>query len=167
MITDNPLNLVPGEWPRIQARISYNATGEFSQENFSNDPRPGRVTRLPGDPLYNAGNNPDRDDDFYCAGTYPIGFNGLTTNLPVPFQEPDLAWERALTDGDRTNRVHFFLSAAQAGAQAGSGREGEALPLGVQVIAAPWREDICLRIAHQLEAAGVCAAPVARGFAGD
>jgi AtzE family amidohydrolase len=45
--------------------------------------------------------------------------------------------------------------------------EGEALPLGVQVIAAPWREDICLRIAHQLEAAGVCAAPVARGFADD
>ncbi len=42
--------------------------------------------------------------------------------------------------------------------------EGEALPLGVQVIAAPWREDICLRIAHQLEMAGVCKAPVAKGF---
>jgi aspartyl-tRNA(Asn)/glutamyl-tRNA(Gln) amidotransferase subunit A len=44
--------------------------------------------------------------------------------------------------------------------------QGEELPLGVQVIAAPWREDVCLRIAQQLEAAGVCAAPVARGFAG-
>ncbi|MDB5540681.1 MAG: glutamyl-tRNA(Gln) amidotransferase [Devosia sp.] len=43
--------------------------------------------------------------------------------------------------------------------------DGEDLPLGVQVIAAPWREDICLRIAHQLEAAGVCRAPVAKGFA--
>jgi aspartyl-tRNA(Asn)/glutamyl-tRNA(Gln) amidotransferase subunit A len=43
--------------------------------------------------------------------------------------------------------------------------EGEALPLGVQVIAAPWREDICLRVAHQLEAAGTCVAPVAKGFA--
>ncbi|MGN6488847.1 MAG: AtzE family amidohydrolase [Devosia sp.] len=42
--------------------------------------------------------------------------------------------------------------------------EGEALPLGVQVIAAPWREDVCLRIAQQLEAQGVCAAPVAKGF---
>jgi aspartyl-tRNA(Asn)/glutamyl-tRNA(Gln) amidotransferase subunit A len=42
--------------------------------------------------------------------------------------------------------------------------EGEALPLGVQVIAAPWREDICLRIAHQLETSGTCAAPVAKGF---
>ena len=93
----------------------YNATDEFSQEDFVNDARPGKVTRVPGDPLYNAGNNPDRDDDFYCAGTFPIGFNGLTTNLPVAIQEPDSAWERALTDGDRTNRVHFFLSAAQAG----------------------------------------------------
>lgn len=42
---------------------------------------------------------------------------------------------------------------------------GEELPLGVQVIAAPWREDVCLRIAHQLETAGVCKAPVAQGFA--
>ncbi|MEI8267342.1 MAG: AtzE family amidohydrolase [Betaproteobacteria bacterium] len=35
------------------------------------------------------------------------------------------------------------------------------LPLGVQVIAAPWREDLCLRVARQLEAAGVVSAPVA------
>lgn len=45
--------------------------------------------------------------------------------------------------------------------------EGEELPLGVQVIAAPWREDICLRIARQLESAGICKAPVAKGFADD
>jgi Asp-tRNA(Asn)/Glu-tRNA(Gln) amidotransferase A subunit family amidase len=44
--------------------------------------------------------------------------------------------------------------------------KGEALPMGVQVIAAPWREDVCLRIAQQLESAGVCVAPVARGFSG-
>jgi len=93
----------------------YNATDELSVENYANDPRPGKVTRMPGDPLYNAGNNPDRDDDFYCAGTFPIGFNGLTTNLPVAFQEADSAWERALTDGDKTNRVHFFMTSAQAG----------------------------------------------------
>ncbi len=30
-----------------------------------------------------------------------------------------------------------------------------ALPIGVQLIAAPWREDLCLRAAHQLEQAGV------------
>jgi Asp-tRNA(Asn)/Glu-tRNA(Gln) amidotransferase A subunit family amidase len=33
------------------------------------------------------------------------------------------------------------------------------LPIGVQIVAAPWREDIVLRIAHALEAAGVVAAP--------
>jgi aspartyl-tRNA(Asn)/glutamyl-tRNA(Gln) amidotransferase subunit A len=33
------------------------------------------------------------------------------------------------------------------------------LPIGVQVIAAPWREDLALRIAHALEADGVAQAP--------
>ncbi len=33
------------------------------------------------------------------------------------------------------------------------------LPIGVQIIAAPWREDVALRIAHALEAAGVVSAP--------
>ena len=41
------------------------------------------------------------------------------------------------------------------------------LPMAVQVIAAPWREDVCLRIAHQLETLGAVAAPVARQFATD
>ncbi|MCE2658030.1 MAG: AtzE family amidohydrolase [Rubrivivax sp.] len=35
------------------------------------------------------------------------------------------------------------------------------LPIGVQVIAAPWREDLCLRVARALEAAGLAQAPVA------
>jgi aspartyl-tRNA(Asn)/glutamyl-tRNA(Gln) amidotransferase subunit A len=35
----------------------------------------------------------------------------------------------------------------------------EPLPIGVQIIAAPWREDIVLRIAHALEMKGVVAAP--------
>jgi len=34
------------------------------------------------------------------------------------------------------------------------------LPIGVQVIAAPWREDLVLRVAATLEAAGVVRAPV-------
>jgi aspartyl-tRNA(Asn)/glutamyl-tRNA(Gln) amidotransferase subunit A len=33
------------------------------------------------------------------------------------------------------------------------------MPIGVQIIAAPWREDIALRIAHTLEQSGVAAAP--------
>jgi Asp-tRNA(Asn)/Glu-tRNA(Gln) amidotransferase A subunit family amidase len=39
-------------------------------------------------------------------------------------------------------------------------RVGGALPIGVQVIAAPWREDLCLRVAAHLERLGVAAAPV-------
>jgi aspartyl-tRNA(Asn)/glutamyl-tRNA(Gln) amidotransferase subunit A len=33
------------------------------------------------------------------------------------------------------------------------------MPIGVQVIAAPWREDVALRVAHALEQAGVAVAP--------
>jgi aspartyl-tRNA(Asn)/glutamyl-tRNA(Gln) amidotransferase subunit A len=33
------------------------------------------------------------------------------------------------------------------------------MPIAVQIIAAPWREDVALRIAHALEAQGVVAAP--------
>jgi len=35
------------------------------------------------------------------------------------------------------------------------------LPIGLQVIAAPWREDLCLRVAAALENAGIAKAPVA------
>ena len=35
---------------------------------------------------------------------------------------------------------------------------GPGLPLGVQVVAAPWREDVCLRVAAHLEQAGVARA---------
>jgi AtzE family amidohydrolase len=43
--------------------------------------------------------------------------------------------------------------------------DGYKLPLGVQAIAAPWREDFALRVARQLEKNGTAKAPVARGFA--
>jgi AtzE family amidohydrolase len=35
------------------------------------------------------------------------------------------------------------------------------MPIGIQVIAAPWREDICLRIAAALETTGIAQAPIA------
>jgi AtzE family amidohydrolase len=38
------------------------------------------------------------------------------------------------------------------------------MPIGVQIIAAPWREDIALRVAYALERAGVVAAPPPKGF---
>jgi 1-carboxybiuret hydrolase len=37
------------------------------------------------------------------------------------------------------------------------------LPIGVQLVAAPWREDVLFRAAAALEAAGVCACPEPRG----
>lgn len=43
----------------------------------------------------------------------------------------------------------------------GSEEQLAPLPIGVQVIAAPWREDLVLRVAAVLEAAGVARAPVA------
>jgi AtzE family amidohydrolase len=38
------------------------------------------------------------------------------------------------------------------------------LPIGVQLIAAPWREDLALRVAAELESQGLCSAPVAPGL---
>ena len=40
----------------------------------------------------------------------------------------------------------------------------EPMPIGVQIIAAPWREDVALRVAYALERAGVVAAPPPRGL---
>ncbi len=40
----------------------------------------------------------------------------------------------------------------------------EPMPIGVQIIAAPWREDIALRVAWALERAGVVSAPPPRGI---
>jgi aspartyl-tRNA(Asn)/glutamyl-tRNA(Gln) amidotransferase subunit A len=38
---------------------------------------------------------------------------------------------------------------------------GSALPIGIQIIAAPWREDICLRVAAELERRGIARARIA------
>jgi 1-carboxybiuret hydrolase len=40
----------------------------------------------------------------------------------------------------------------------------EPMPIGVQIIAAPWREDIALRVAYALERAGVVSSPPPRGL---
>jgi aspartyl-tRNA(Asn)/glutamyl-tRNA(Gln) amidotransferase subunit A len=40
--------------------------------------------------------------------------------------------------------------------------DGEKLPIGVQIIAAPWREDLVLRVGRALEAQGIVSAPIAR-----
>jgi aspartyl-tRNA(Asn)/glutamyl-tRNA(Gln) amidotransferase subunit A len=43
--------------------------------------------------------------------------------------------------------------------------EGRKLPIGLQVMSAPWREDFALRVGRQLEKADLAKSPVARGFA--
>jgi aspartyl-tRNA(Asn)/glutamyl-tRNA(Gln) amidotransferase subunit A len=40
----------------------------------------------------------------------------------------------------------------------------EPMPIGVQIIAAPWREDIALRVAYALQRMGVVSAPPPRGL---
>jgi len=42
---------------------------------------------------------------------------------------------------------------------------GESLPIGVQIIAPPWREDLALRVARRLERDGVASAPIAANLA--
>jgi 1-carboxybiuret hydrolase len=38
------------------------------------------------------------------------------------------------------------------------------MPIGVQIIAAPWREDVALRVAHALERMGAVSAPPPKGL---
>ena len=100
---DNPVN------------FGFDPRHGFSWLNWINDPAPGQVTRLPGDPQYNPTNNPKADDDFYMAGFYPAGFNSLTNDLTVPNTEPNSAFKCQLGTGDSTNRIHFILDPASAG----------------------------------------------------
>ncbi|MBL9174330.1 MAG: PQQ-dependent sugar dehydrogenase [Verrucomicrobiales bacterium] len=86
---------------------------EFSMQNARRDAPPGEVTRLPDDPEFLGEANPGPDDDFYFAGFYPAGFNGLEVDRIVPVDEPASAWERAHTLGDPVNRFHFVLSPVQ------------------------------------------------------
>ena len=43
--------------------------------------------------------------------------------------------------------------------------QGSALPIGVQLVAAPWREDLCLRVAQQLEQQGVATCRLSTSYA--
>ncbi|MFO1460104.1 MAG: PQQ-dependent sugar dehydrogenase [Verrucomicrobiota bacterium] len=96
--------------------VAPSTFAEFSLQNGKVDPPPGAVSRLPGDPEYIADANPGADDDFYFAGNYPAGFNGLVTARTVPSDEPFWAWERAHTLGDPVNRFHFILNPVQVSA---------------------------------------------------
>src|SRR5882672_4583947 len=96
-------------------QVNFDVRHGFSTGNRVSKPAPGQVTRLPGDPQYNPTNNPTADDDFYLAGFYPRGFNALTNDLAVPNTEPNSAFKAQLATNDETNRIHFNLTASQAG----------------------------------------------------
>ena len=66
---------------------------EFAQENARTDLPPGSPTAL--------------DDDYYFAGVYPKGFNGLMSPLWVRDDESWRFFERAHTPADPVSRVHF------------------------------------------------------------
>ncbi len=95
--------------------FTFNPRHGFAWANWRNDPPPGQVTRLPGDPDYQPTNNPAADDDFYLAGFYPAGFNGLTNDLNVPNTEPNSAFKCQFATSDGTNRIHFVLEPSVVG----------------------------------------------------
>ena len=41
----------------------------------------------------------------------------------------------------------------------------DGMPIGMQIIAAPWREALCLRVARELEKRGFVAEPIVSGGA--
>ena len=84
----------------------------------------------------------------------------------TPISAPEIGTEWITLEGERmlarpnlglfTQPVSFLgwpVAAVPVARPAG------ALPIGVQVIAAPWREDLCLRVAAHLERLGIAAAP--------
>ena len=97
------------------APTTISRNSEFPPQN-KGTPAPGLVTRVSGDPEYRPQTNPPEDDDYYTAGYYPAGFNGLGAATVIPFDEPWSAWEGSLSAGDRTNRLHFVLSPEQVAA---------------------------------------------------
>ena len=66
----------------------------FSQESFGPNTPPGSANL--------------KDDDYYFAGTYPVPVGVVATNEDISYME------RAVTDGDPRERIHFPLTAAQA-----------------------------------------------------
>ncbi len=86
----------------------------------------------------------------------------------TPCQAPELGQKRIVLDGVdlplRANIGVFTQPISCIGLPVAAvpvWLDGEALPIGIQIIAAPWREDIVLRIAHALEQGGTACATVA------
>ncbi|MES2474405.1 MAG: DUF1800 family protein [Verrucomicrobiota bacterium] len=72
------------------------ASSPFSQESWGPNNPPGSATV--------------KDDDFYLAGTYATPIGTLATDEAIA------NFERAITEGDPRNRIHFPLTTQQASA---------------------------------------------------
>ena len=74
--------------------VDDNTQAEFSQENFNSNALPGAADV--------------KDDDYYFAGTY------ADIGEVLEDEDSSLNFERAVTNGDPNNRIHFMLSPEQA-----------------------------------------------------
>ena len=74
--------------------VDNNTQSEFAIEDFNSNPLPGAVDV--------------KDDDYYFAGTY--------ADIGEVLEDEDSSsnFERAVTNGDPNNRIHFMLSPEQA-----------------------------------------------------
>jgi AtzE family amidohydrolase len=66
--------------------------------------------------------------------------------------------------GIHTQPISFIGLPVVAVPVAPSSKFSHAMPIRVQIIAAPWREDIALRVAYALERDGIACAPQPEGF---
>ncbi|MDW8443335.1 MAG: amidase family protein [Acetobacteraceae bacterium] len=89
----------------------------------------------------------------------------------TPFPAPPLGAAGAIRLGDREVPLRAAIGLFTAPFSlvglpvvcAPAGRSAEGLPLGVQIVAAPWREEHALRVASALEATGVARCPALPG----
>ena len=84
-----PVGILAQQW---QVGTDNGSNSEFSQENGGSNTPPGSATA--------------RDDDWYFAGTYPAPIGTLAANEATG-GGPATGFERALTNGDPTDRYPF------------------------------------------------------------
>jgi fibronectin-binding autotransporter adhesin len=90
-----PVGALGQQW---QVGVDNATNTDFSQENGLSNAAPGSATA--------------RDDDWYFAGTYPAPIGVLASDEALA-GAPTTGFERALTQGDPTDRIHFNLTADQ------------------------------------------------------
>ncbi len=94
-ILTDPLSAAP--FVRLwQLGADDHASSPFSQESWGPNAAPGSATQ--------------KDDDYYLAGTYPAPVGSLAADEAIA------NFERAVTEGDSRNRIHFPLTTHQASA---------------------------------------------------